>query len=79
MKIDLPADASSFVETLISTGAFQTPGDVVAEGIRLLASREKLRAEVQAGIDDANAGNLVDANEVYAEARKRIQSQARKG
>ncbi len=40
----------------------------------MLMSREKLRTEVQAGIDDADAGNLVDAGEVYAEARRRIQT-----
>jgi len=74
MNVELSSDASSFIDSLVSSGDFQTPSEAVAEGIRLLMSREKLRSEVQAGIDDADAGNLVDADEVYAEARRRIQA-----
>jgi antitoxin ParD1/3/4 len=74
VNIELSSDASDFIDSLVSSGDFRNRDEAVAEGIRLLMSREKLRAEVQAGIDDANAGNLVDADEVYAEARRRIQA-----
>ena len=74
MNVDLSAEAERLVESLVSSGAYQSPGEVVVEGLRLLESRENLRAEVQAGIDEADAGKLIDAVEVFAEARKRIES-----
>jgi len=74
MHVELSSDASRFIDSLVSSGDFRTPSDAVAEGIRLLMSRENLLAEIQVGIDAADAGNLIDADEVYAEARRRIQA-----
>jgi predicted transcriptional regulator len=37
-------------------------------------ARETLHADIQAGIDDLDAGRVVEASEVYAEARRRIKA-----
>jgi len=70
MHVELSSDASSFIDSLVSSGDFQTPSEAVAEGIRMLMSREKLRAEVQAGIDDLDAGRWVDGETMFAELRE---------
>jgi hypothetical protein len=36
--------------------------------------REQLERDVQAGLDDLDAGNRREASQVYAEARRRIKA-----
>ena len=44
--------------------------EIVAEGIRLVIARDKL----QAGIDQLDRGEFVDAQDVYTEARRQIKA-----
>ena len=50
MSIEIPSDYSPFVQRLISEGKFQSVGDVVAEGLRLIVMREKLHEDIQVGL-----------------------------
>ena len=72
MNVEIPADYGAVVQKLISDGRFRDTEEIVAEGLRLVVMREKLRQDVQAGIDDLNAGHRIPASQVYAEARRRI-------
>ena len=74
MNVEIPSDYGSVVQKLISEGKFQSESEVVAEGLRLIVMREKLHEDIQAGLDDLDAGNRIDASEVYAEARRRIKA-----
>ncbi len=74
MNIQIPADFHPAVQKLISEGRFRDEGEIVAEGIRLVLVREQLEKDVQAGLDDLDAGNRIDAEDVYAEARERIRA-----
>ena len=74
MNIEIPSDYSSVVEKLVSGGRFRSAGEVVAEGLRLVAMREKLREDIQAGLDELDAGRHVEAAQVYADARRRIRA-----
>jgi Arc/MetJ-type ribon-helix-helix transcriptional regulator len=74
MTVEIPADYGPVVAKLISEGRFHDESEVVAEGLRLVVLREKLDSEIQAGIDELDAGKRVDAGEVYAEARRRIKA-----
>ncbi len=74
MTVEIPVDYGPVVARLISEGRFRNEGEVVAEGLRLVVMRERLDSDIQAGIDELNAGNRVDSNEVYAEARRRIKA-----
>lgn len=74
MSIDIPGGLTPAIARLISEGKFQSEAEVVAEGVRLVLQREQLYADVQAGIDDLDMGNRVSAEQVHAEARRRIQS-----
>lgn len=73
MNVSIPSDFDPAVKALISEGRFQDEGEVVTEGIKLLLINEQLRKDVQEGIADLDAGNWIEAEEVYAEARRRIQ------
>ena len=72
MNFQIPADYNPAVQKLITEGRYRDEGEIVAEGIKLIIMREQLARDVQAGLDDLDAGNRIDAEEVYAKARKRI-------
>ena len=72
MNVQIPADYNPAVQKLITEGRYRDEGEIVAEGIKLIIMREQLARDVQAGLDDLDAGNRIDAEEVYAKARKRI-------
>ena len=74
MSTDIPNDYGTQVQQLIAQGKFQDEQAVVNEGIRLVIARETLHADIQAGIDQLDRGEEIGAEEVYAEARRRIKS-----
>jgi len=49
-----------------------TDRDVLVEGLRLLQARETLRQEVRLGFEQLDAGQAVDASEVYRCAEAKI-------
>ena len=71
MNVQLNPDAKQFVEGLVASGQFRSADEAVAEGVRLLMSQQQLRAEIQKGIEEADAGNVFDGEEVFAELRER--------
>ena len=71
LNIELPADAAQFVEELVASGQYKSANEAVAEGVRLLMSRQQLRADVQKGIDELDAGQGINGDVVFAELRER--------
>ncbi|WP_164102576.1 ribbon-helix-helix domain-containing protein [Candidatus Laterigemmans baculatus] len=69
MEIHLPPDQRAIVEHLVASGRFRSADEALAEGVRLLASAEKLREEVEVGIQQADRGELVDHDTVFARLR----------
>jgi len=74
MGVEIPSDYGVIVQRLISDGKNRDETEVVTEGIRLVIAREELHADIQAGIDELDAGKGIDPSEVYAEARRRIKA-----
>ena len=71
MQIDLPIDATKFVEGLVASGEYPSAEDAVADGVRLLMARRQLQTEIQRGIDELDAGDGIEADRVFAELRQR--------
>lgn len=69
MNIHLTPDAFQFVESLVAAGQYPTANEAVADGVRLLIARNKLREEIQIGIDDIENGRIHSHEEVFAELR----------
>jgi len=74
MSTDIPNDYGSQVAQLIAQGKYRDEQEIIKEGIRLVIVRETLHSDIQAGIDQLDRGEVIDAEEVYAEARRRIKS-----
>ena len=73
MTTEIPSDLVPFVQRMVSEKRFLNESDVLAEGLRLLQSRETLRAEVRKGFDQLDAGQGIPAEDVYRRAEQRIQ------
>jgi len=74
MSLEIPANFTPAVQRLISEGRFRDEDEIVSEGIRLLLKKEQLWKDLQAGIDQLDAGDRIGAEQVYAEARRRVES-----
>jgi antitoxin ParD1/3/4 len=74
MQIDLPSDAAHFIEGLVASGEYQSADEAIADGVRLLMGRQQLRAEIQKGIDELDAGQGIQGATVFAELRERSNS-----
>lgn len=74
MNIELPSDAAKFIEGMIASGEYRSVEEAVADGVRLLMDRKKLRADIQQGIDELNAGQGIAADAVFAELRDRARN-----
>jgi len=71
MNIDLSPENRRCVRQRVEAGAYPNGSQAVDEAIRLLRGRDELRADVAAGIDEANRGELLPAEEVFARLEQR--------
>jgi antitoxin ParD1/3/4 len=78
ISADLGPVLETYVDTLIEKGRYNSKSEVIREGVRLVQERETrlafLHAAIQEGIDAANAGDLYDEEEVFAELDELINS-----
>ncbi len=87
MTVSLTPELESFVSSRVESGKFVSASEVVREGLRLLEEREarrdaelaRLRRDVQLGLEQARAGELVDGEEVFAELERRMAEPRRDG
>jgi antitoxin ParD1/3/4 len=79
MNVNLGTVFDQFVADLLKTGHYQTQSEILREGLRLLKEREELkqlriaelRKEIAIGNAEADRGEFVDGEKVFAEIRKR--------
>lgn len=70
MTIHLSSEMDQFVKELVVAGKYPSEQDAVAEGLRLLMSREQLKAEIAKGIHDFDEGRFYDEETAFAELEK---------
>ncbi len=67
MNVSLTPELEELVNTKVKAGLYETPSEVVREGLRLLKERDEhlqwLRAEVRAGFEDIERGDCSDYDE----------------
>ncbi|MGA0565249.1 type II toxin-antitoxin system ParD family antitoxin [Ancylobacter sp. VNQ12] len=78
ISADLGQQLETYVTALVSTGRYGSKSEVLREGVRLLQERETRLAALDAalarGIEDADAGRVRPAKDVFdrLEARFRV-------
>jgi antitoxin ParD1/3/4 len=66
MNISIPAELEVFVQSLVASGDYRNTDEVVGTALKMLQHKEKLRSEIQAGIDELDQGQGRDADDVFA-------------
>ncbi len=94
MEITLPAELEKLINERIESGFYDSPGEVVREGLQLLKEqdqlrqirREELRREIQKGIDDMREGRYKTYNsaeemmeDIIGEAKAEFETRKRNG
>ena len=69
VDVQVSREQQAIVEGMVAAGTFASADEVIAEGIRLLASREQLRRQIQTGIEQADRGDVFDHDTVFAQLR----------
>ena len=78
MNISLSRELEQLVQQKVESGRYRSASEVVRAGLRLLEREDErtevllteVRAEVQAGIGQAERGELVDGEEAVARRRR---------
>jgi antitoxin ParD1/3/4 len=79
MTVTLKPELEQMVREKVAAGAYATPDDVLAEGLRLLRERDEaeqrarewLTREIQTGLDQLDRGEVVSGSDVSAELVRR--------
>ena len=82
MKLSLTPELERRIAEKVESGLYTTASEVVREGLRLLFSRdeareqlaERLRSDVQLGLEPLDRGESIPAEDVFAEAARRIEA-----
>lgn len=75
MTVSLTPELDDFISSRLDAGRYVSASEVVREGLRLLEEKERLREarliklhqEIQVGLDQIEAGEVVDAEETFDE------------
>jgi antitoxin ParD1/3/4 len=79
MNVQIPQEQWDIVERMVAAGRFSSVEEAVAEGIRLLESAEQLRQQVQMGIEQADRGEVIEHDTVFAQLKAMAAATERSG
>lgn len=78
MALAVPSDVEALVEERVASGVYHSADEVLRMAMHALAWAEQdpraklhiLRAAIQAGLDEADRGELIPGDEVFGQKRK---------
>ena len=79
MNVNLGPVFDEFVSEMLNSGLYQSQSEILREGLRLLKEREEekrlrlaeLRKQIALGAKQADRGELVNGDQVFAQIRRR--------
>jgi len=75
MTVALPTELERFVTQLVASGRYSSPEAAFAAALTLLREKEELRAEVLAGVEQADRGQTAPFSAAETLARIRAKRQ----
>lgn len=87
MNVSLTPELEGLINSKVATGMYGSASEVVREGLRLLQERDETREEklawlrnaIRVGMEDAEAGRLVDGPTAMETRRKRLLEMKKNG
>jgi len=87
MNVPLPAELERFLSGLVESGRYESEGEAVCAALWLLKDQEELhgirlaelRKEIAIGLEQADRGELIDADEVFRRLRAKRKSPSVQG
>lgn len=81
MNVSLTPELENLINSKVKSGMYNTASEVVREGLRLMQERDEmrekklaaLRADIQLGLDDIEAGRTIDGETFLLEWKKRLE------
>ncbi len=85
MNVSLTEELEELVQKKVASGRYTSASEVVRAGLRLLEQEDEvretrlaaIRAEMRAGIEQAERGELIDGEEAVGRVRKRAAAKRR--
>ena len=80
MTTEISADSERYLQQVVARGIYRDRTAAIDEAVELLKRRDRLRTDVRAGIEQAERGELLDAESVFQRLLARahqIESSAR--
>ena len=85
VNVSLTPELDAFVQSRVASGRYQTASEVVREALRLLEREERereaafhdLKTKLELGAAQAERGELLDGDQVFAELREVIEERRR--
>lgn len=71
MPVAMTPELEKLVRSIYDSGDYESEGDVLEEALRLLQQRDRLRAEIDAGLKDLEEGRRIEGEELFRELHNR--------
>jgi antitoxin ParD1/3/4 len=79
LNVSLTPELEDLVSKWVASGRYQSASEVIRQGLRLLQEQEmsreaaldRLRNQINLGLDQAERGELLDGEEVFEELERR--------
>lgn len=82
MNVSLTAELEKFVQGKVESGMYNNASEVIREGLRLLKEHDEVRLrwrqQIEQGWLQAQAGQVVDGEDVFRRANERLKQRARR-
>lgn len=86
INVSLTPEWDKFINDRVASGRYQTASEVVREALRLLereeadraAALEEVKRKIQAGLDQAKRGELLDGEEVFRKLAAKYETRKKK-
>jgi antitoxin ParD1/3/4 len=69
--INMSPESLEYLESAVAQGAYPNTGAALDEAVRLLQRRDHVRRQVHAGAEQADRGELIPAEQVFARLERR--------
>ena len=73
MSVEMSAENERYLQQAVDRGVFPDRAAAIDEAVELLERRDQLRSDVQTGIEQAERGELIAAEDVF----RRLEERAR--